>query len=431
MPKRKLTQRTLETLRPPVTGRIEYRDELLPNFVLRVAATGRKTYTYVYRFQGKQKRAEIGTFPPLTLGDARDMARQVWREVQQGNDPAKTLAWLSNRATAPRDGTPGSTAGPFADVCRRYLDERRSFLRAATHAFYSRLIDRHIVPEFGTKEPSAITRAEVKAWIERLKGTPIQANRAMAVMRLLCKWTETEGIIQATPCAGLQRPAPEIARSRYLNHTEIASIFSALQKERPLIAAYYELLFFTGVRRSKPLDAEWKDIDLERGVWHIPITKRARGNAEGMGRPFIVPLTRQARESLKILYAFAGHSRFVFPGGSPRRAQLDEEHRMHNPQKSLERIRMRSGVDFQIRDIRRTVATGMAEDLGIAPFIIAKVMDHKLPGEAQMGDVYNRYDYLDERRGALAKWCDHVRRILKKSAKQSDTGTTARRSRPA
>ncbi len=42
-------------------------------------------------------------------------------------------------------------------------------------------------------------------------------------------------------------------------------------------------------------------------------------------------------------------------------------------------------MDFQIRDIRRTVATRMAEDLGITPFVIAKVMDHKLPGEAEMG----------------------------------------------
>ena len=113
-----------------------------------------------------------------------------------------------------------------------------------------------------------------------------------------------------------------------------------------------------------------------------------------------------------MLQAFSGHSRFVFPGGSPRRAHSNEEQRLHNPQKSVERIRARSGVDFQIRDIRRTVATRMAEDLGITPFIIAKVMDHKLPGEAEMGDVYNRYDYLAEKRQALAKWCDLFSRVI-------------------
>jgi hypothetical protein len=100
------------------------------------------------------------------------------------------------------------------------------------------------------------------------------------------------------------------------------------------------------------------------------------------------------------------------------RPELDEERRLHNPQKSIERIRERSGVDFQIRDIRRTVATRMAEDLGITPFIIAKVMDHKLPGEAEMGNVYNRYDYLAEKRQALLKWCEHLSRLVRRADRQ-------------
>ena len=280
-----------------------------------------------------------------------------------------------------------------------------------------RLIDRHIIPPFGARQPAEITRADVRGWIERLTVTPTQANRAMAVMRLVCEWAAVEGVIQTSPCAGLKKPAPETARSRYLTQDEIKAVFEALSQERLLIAAYYELLFFTGVRRSKPLEAEWKDVDLRKALWHIPITKRARGNREGTGRPFVVPLTRPALAALKVLSAVSGHSRFVFPGGSPRRHQLNEENRLHNPQKSVERIRERSGVDFQIRDIRRTVATRMAEDLGVTPFIIAKVMDHKLPGEAEMGDVYNRYDYLAEKRQALTKWCDHLSRLIRRAGR--------------
>lgn len=414
LPKIKLTQRTLESLKPPTVGRVEYSDQLLPNFFLRISATGRKAFTYMYRFKAQQRRADIGTFPPLMLGEARDMARRVWAEVQRGNDPNCTVPWLENRQGEPARSP--SSQGPFSDVCRGYLDDRRNFLRAATYQLYSRLIDRLIVPAFGARQPAEITRTDVKAWIERLRVTPTQANRAMAVMRLVCEWATEEGIIPASPCAGLKKPAPEMARSRYLSHDEIKAVFEALGKERPLIVAYYELLFFTGVRRSKPLEAEWKDLDLKKAVWHIAITKRARGNPEGTGRPFIVPLTRQALAALKVLSAFSGHSRFVFPGGSPRRHQLDEERCLHNPQKSIERIRERSGVDFQIRDIRRTVATRMAEDVGITPFIIAKVMDHKLPGEAEMGDVYNRYDYLAEKRQALVKWSDHLSRLIRRTS---------------
>jgi hypothetical protein len=124
MAKIKLTQRTVETLKAPATGRSEYRDEFLANFVLRVTAAGRKTYTYLYRFQGEQKRAEIGTFPPLTLGEARDMARQIWAEIQRGSDPQDTLPWLKNRQAEGDRG--GLTQGPFSEMCRRYLDDRRS-----------------------------------------------------------------------------------------------------------------------------------------------------------------------------------------------------------------------------------------------------------------------------------------------------------------
>jgi hypothetical protein len=42
-------------------------------------------------------------------------------------------------------------------------------------------------------------------------------------------------------------------------------------------------------------------------------------------------------------------------------------------------------------------------------------LDHKLPGEAEMGEVYNRYDYIVEKRNALAKWCDHLSRLVRKS----------------
>lgn len=382
-----------------------------------------KTGTEVPQYAVAQNRTLVtadlgfGNLLTIPLGSHSGIlvARQVWAEVQRGNDPDETLPWLKNRQAEAGGSAP--VEGPFSDLCRSYLDERRSSLRTATYRLYSRLIERHIVPTFGAREPAEITRADVKEWIERLTATPTQANRAMAVMRLVCEWAAEEGVIPASPCAGLKKPAPETARSRYLTQDEIKEVFEALGKERPLIAAYYELLFFTGVRRSKPLEAEWKDLDLKKALWHIPITKRARGNPEGTGRPFVVPLTRQALAALKVLSAFSGHSRFVFPGGSPRRHLLDEEHRLHNPQKSVERIRERTGVDFQIRDIRRTVATRMAEDLGISPFIIAKVMDHKLPGEAEMGDVYNRYDYLAEKRQALVKWGDHLSRLVRKAGR--------------
>ena len=139
--------------------------------------------------------------------------------------------------------------------------------------------------------------------------------------------------------------------------------------------------------------------------------RQSRGHRASVRRSPDAPGTRVAQGPARILRARA----LRLPRWQPATITARRGTPPHNPPKSIERIRERTGVDFQIRDIRRTVATRITEDLGITPFIIAKVMDHKLPGEAEMGDVYNRYDYLAEKRQALSKWCDHLSRVIGKA----------------
>jgi integrase len=151
-------------------------------------------------------------------------------------------------------------------------------------------------------------------------------------------------------------------------------------------------------------------------VWEVPVTKRARGNPEGTGRPFVVPLSPQAVAVLELLRPFSAHSDFVFPGGSPRRASLDTERNLFSPQKSADRIRERTGIeDFMMRDIRRTVATGLAE-LGTPANIISKVLDHTLPGESAVTPIYSRYAFLEEKRKALESWGSHLEALIRSKA---------------
>jgi integrase len=165
---------------------------------------------------------------------------------------------------------------------------------------------------------------------------------------------------------------------------------------------------------------------LDRKVWEVPITKRARGNPEGAGRPFVVPLSSQAIAVVELLKPFAAHSDFVFPGGSPRRASLDTERNLFSPQKSIQRVRERTGIkDFMMRDIRRTVATGLAE-LGTSPTVISKVLDHTLPGESTVTPIYSRYAFLDEKREALDAWGRHVEGLLRSKLPAERKGRRAR-----
>ncbi len=410
MPTVKLTAQTLKTLEAPAQpgGRLEYFDGTVPGFGVRVTHDGHKTFTFLYRMRGKKCRINLGTHPPLTLKVARDAAKVAWAEVQRGGDP-RALETKTEGAT-------GDTSLTVETLCEQYLsapDGGRRLRVASTLPHYERLIKAEIVPVFGKRSPDEIARREVREWAERLgEEKPVVANRAFSIMRRVYGWALGRDLVASIPFVGIQKPAIETPRDRVLTRDEIARVFVALRHERPIIAALWELLFYTGVRPGTALSARWSDMKFDRKVWEVPITKRARGNPEGSGRPFVVPLSPQAIAVLDLLKPFAAHSDFVFPGGSPRRASLDSERNLFSPQKSTQRIRTRTGIeDFMMRDIRRTVATGLAE-LGVSSTIISKVLDHTLPGESAVTPIYSRYEFLEEKRQALDSWGRHLAALV-------------------
>jgi integrase len=415
MPTITLTAKILENLKAPEYPgqRIEYFDETVPGFGVRVTHDGHRTFTFLYRWRGKKCRINIGTHPPLSLKDARDAAKLAWAEVQRGRDPRAL------QASGAPDVAPAGFI--FAGLCQQYLAAPgggRRLRAASTFPHYARLISAEITPVFGSRDPGEISRGDVRKWAEQLaERKPVVANRAFSIMRRVYTWAIGRDLVASTPFVGIHKPAVETARDRVLTPDEIARVFSALRHERPIIAALWELLFYTGVRPGTALNARWADVKFDRKTWEVPVTKRARGNPEGRGRPFVVPLSQQAVAVLELLKPFSAHSAFVFPGGSPRRSSLDTERNLFSPQKSTDRIRQRTGIkDFMMRDIRRTVATGLAE-LGTTPNIISKILDHTLPGESPVTPIYSRYAFLDEKRRALGSWGSHLEALIRSTAR--------------
>ena len=305
VPTLKLTSRALDTLPLPSRGRVEYFDESLPGFAVRIFPSGRRVFTLLYRMKGgrtkKKERVDLGTYPPLTLAQARDLARKLKAEIQLGKDPRK-----GREPVRPAHATAITADGlTVKQLCEAYLSHPSGGgkLRAAsTLPHYRRLIDVEIVPAFGDRLAAAITRTEVREWSETLAQVkPIVANRTFAVMRRSYEWALGRDLVQSSPFVGIHKPAAEVPRDRVLSDDEIRAVFDALRHERPIIAALWELLFYTAVRPGTALAARWTHIDLPRKVWDVPVTKKARGSPEGAGKPFLVPLSSQAIAVLKLL----------------------------------------------------------------------------------------------------------------------------------
>ena len=374
-----LNVRKLEALTAaPGEERTEYWDVGLPGFGVRVAESGRKTFTVRYRIFGKQRRKDLGVYSPTrTLADARAEAARMITEAKNGRDPELSAVILKRAGIS-----------NFGDLTDRFVQDRLPELREATRKELQRVIDKELLPVWGDRDPNSILPEEVEDWSRTLvKRAPYVANRSFEYMRLLYNFAVKRRLLRYTPFVGLEKPHKEEVRTRSFTDAELRSVFLALCEEPKQMAGMWLLLFYTGSRLREILKAEWAWID-ERAryiVFPKTVTKNKREH--------LVPLVPEASEVLRALKDLAKDSPYVLPGplGTP----------MHWAQKSAERVWARAGVEeVRLHDIRRTVSTGLAR-LGVEESIIERTLNHTQPGQ-KLARTYNTYQYVPEKRAALA-----------------------------
>ena len=91
MPRKALTAASIDRIKPPASGQVEYFDKGFPGLALRVSYGGGKSFVYFYRIGGKLRRMTLGTYPAISLAQARDAWRKARQDVAAGRDPAKVL----------------------------------------------------------------------------------------------------------------------------------------------------------------------------------------------------------------------------------------------------------------------------------------------------------------------------------------------------
>ena len=208
--RKKLTSRFVETVAPPTTRRAEYHDELLPGLRFRVFSTGRKSWSVVGRVKGKQVRHTIGTYPTISLTEARDTARTLLRDMQL-------------EKYAEPDPSPRRTLG---DAIPEFIEKHARPKNRDWRATQSML--QRFRPLFQT--PLAeIKRADVVRVLDSIiaEGKPYRANRVLAAIKKLFAWALDRGLIDFHPIFGLKPPSKEIARDRILTDAEVRAFWAA------------------------------------------------------------------------------------------------------------------------------------------------------------------------------------------------------------
>lgn len=390
MPTRVLSAKLVERIRAPERGQIEVFDSTLPGFGLRVSKGGRKAWVLLYRSLGRKRRLTLGAYPALSLGAARAEARRLIQSIQTGSDPA--LEKQQKRATQP---------ATFGELSAEYI-ERYAKVRKRSWKNDETNLRRHFLPAWRDRPVTSIRRADVVALIEEseTRGQLHLARQLLATVRKLFGWAVEKALVDHNPVAGVRTETKPQDRSRTLSLEEMRQIWAVWDEIGGAWGAYFKILLLTAQRRSEVSHMRWDQISDD--VWTIP------AEANKSGRLHLVPVPTEVRGILDSLPRTT--SPYVFPARTVRDA-AGTDNPISGFSAAVRKVNaaLPQPFDWRIHDLRRT-ATSMMARLRFPPHVLSAVLNHA-PQSTMKGvlSVYNRYEYLAEKREALQAWAAYVR----------------------
>ena len=349
----KISRRTVEALEPMARD-VDYYDEDLKGFGVRVRTSGRKTYFVMMRHKCVMRRFTVGTHGSVAPEQARLKAKQIIADLAIDKNP-----------TAEVDAV--RTAITVRSLGERFIDEYLPcHLKPSTQGEYKRCIKIFINPEIGTIKLVSVERTDIAKIHHQLRHIPYQANRVLGVLSIMFNLAESWNLRPpfTNPCRGV-RKYKEKKRERFLNHEELGRLGEALRIEEefaPSAVACIRLLLLTGCRLGEIQTLKWSYLDLDNCLAFLPDSKTGRKTLY-LGS-VAVKLLKTILHKKDNPYVIAG--------------DIEGQH-LTDMQKPWRRIRKLAVLpDVRIHDLRHTFASsGVALGQGLP--IIGKLLGHTQP----------------------------------------------------
>ena len=309
-------------------------------------------------------------------------------QVALGHDPQGER---TDRRTKDRLG--------FRAVVAEYLEAKQPELRASTLTkIRNYLTGRYFRPLHG-KPLDGITRRDIAARlvvIARENGS-MSARQARAALNAFFVWALQMGLVENNPVIGAVKPKDNASRERALSDTELATVWRASGDDD--YGRVVKLLILTGCRRQEIGGMRHSELDADESTWTLPAERSKNGRAHTL------PLPAAAWDIINGVPRMVGRDQLFgvragrgFSAWAQGKAGLDR--RLGD-----------AGAPFQLHDLRRSVATRMA-DLGLQPHVIEQILNHQSGHKRGPAGIYNRSSYERDVRAALALWADHIRSIV-------------------
>lgn len=395
-------------------------------------AGGKKVYIFQDRVRGDvtKTRITIGPHGAFTADQAREKAEELNKMFKRGIRPSDLERAAEEDAERQRQEAERQQAEAdarklraFSAVADRYFVARvRKQVNGKT---VESLIRSAFVAAWNDRDIATLGRRDVVAVVDGMvaAGKPGAAREALKRIRPLFAFAVGKEDIATNPAEGIELDDKYVPRARALSDPELVEVWKAAETMGYPFGPMVKLLILTGQRRTEVAEARWDEIDHSASTWTIP------GSRTKNGKTHIVHLSEQAmtviaalphRDVVRVIdgkekvepspFLLTTTGTSPVSGFSKAKASLDTAIAAAR-QKAAGGAEAPTMPCWTFHDFRRSFATGGA-CLGIAPHIIEKAMNHNPAALKGVAGIYNRFEYLPERKAALETWGRHVEMIV-------------------
>jgi integrase len=374
---------------------------------LEVRPEGGKWWRYRYKKAGRENMLSLGTYPEVTLSEARARRDDLRKQVAQGIDPG-------HARRAEKDTQATASANSFETIAREWYETRRhDWADSYGEKIMARFVA-DVFPYVGASPIAELKPPELLAVFRRIekRGALETAQRARENVSQVFRYAVATGRAESDPSRDLK----DALRKPIVQH------FPAITKPQRLgellraIDGYSGTLIVRVALKLAPMlmlrpgelrHAQWDEFDLEGALWTIPAARMKRQKIGKLqGPPHLVPLPDQAVAALRELLPLTGTAQWVFRG---------ERHHDRPMSENTVNAALR-GMGFPREEVtghgfRATARTMLAERLGVAENVIEAQLAHTV--QDSLGRAYNRTEFIDQRREMMQTWANYLDKLRK------------------
>lgn len=386
---------------------------------LEVRPEGGKWWRLRYRFEGREQLLSLGTYPDVSLSEARAKRDEIRKLLATGVDPS-----LARKAA--KSARAGEVANNFEAIAREWYAVKRDDWSASYGEKIIARFDADVFPYIGRRPVSEVTPPELLDMLRRIerRGVIETAHRARENCSQVFRYAVATGRATSDPARDLKDAlkTPVVKHFPAITKPErLADLLraSAGYAGTPVVRTALLLAPMLLLRPGELRHAQWAEFDLDAATWMVPAARMKREKAGKLqGAPHVVPLPAQAVKALRDLEPLTGRNAYVFRGERHHDRPMSE-----NTVNAALRAMGFAAEEVTGHGFRATARTMMVERLGVDESVIEAQLAHSV--KDSLGRAYNRTEFIEQRRAMMQTWADYLDKLRQGAEVVSIAGRAA------